>query len=154
MKICWMFFSIVCLKAFLVSDLNIETIRKNYEIAITDKNICKLMITELDRDHDNTVKLAYLGAFQTIWATHVFNPIKKLDTFNKGKKNIEKSIRLDPNNFEIIFIRHSIQKNSPSFLGYKDNLIEDAVFLSKNLNKISSSELKKRVQNLLKSEIK
>ena len=94
--------------------------------------------------------LAYLGAFQTIWANHVFNPFSKLKTFNKGKRNIDKAIKLSPNNVEIIFIRYSIQKNSPAFLSYKSNLKEDQKILKQNFSNINSIDLKRMIENVLK----
>ena len=130
--------------------VNLEIIRKNYLVAVKDKNICSSMIHQLENNPESNVHLAYLGAFQTIWAKHILNPINKLSTFNKGKENIDKAAKLSPNNVEIVFIRHSIQKNCPGFLGYRDNLKEDEKFLLKNRNSITSATLKNMVDKILK----
>lgn len=108
------------------------------------------MIDELGKKHDNLIQLAYYGGFQTIWANHVFNPIEKLSTFNKGRKNIDQAAKLAPENIEIIFIRYSIQKNCPWFLGYRSNLKEDRDFLINNASTITSFELKKMVESIIK----
>ena len=129
--------------------LSLEVIRNNYQVAVKDKDICLSMIQQLKNNTESNVHLAYLGAFQTIWANHTFNPINKLSTFNKGKENIDKAAKLSPNDVEIIFIRHSVQKNCPWFLGYHENLAEDKNFLYEALNSISSPELKSMVENLL-----
>lgn len=129
----------------------LEYLRKNYEKAIDDKKLCESLIEELGKSTESNTHLAYLGAFQTIWANHVFNPLDKLATFNKGKNNIDRAIKTDPFNVEVVFIRHSVQKNSPGFLGYKDNIKEDRAFLQEHLNSIDSSVLKKMVETLLKS---
>jgi hypothetical protein len=136
---------------FTSNALSLEVIRTNYQLAVKDKNICSSMIQQLENNPESNVHLAYLGAFQTIWANHIFNPISKLSTFNTGKKNIDKAVNLSPNDVEIIFIRHSVQKNCPKFLGYNVNCEEDEKFLSKNLNSISSVALKNMVEKLLKS---
>lgn len=109
------------------------------------------MISELEKvKNDSAVNLAYLGGFQTIWANHVFSPIKKLNTFKEGKKNIEQAIKKAPDNVEIRFIRLSVQKNALSFLGYKSNVKEDEEFIRKNRNPEISEIVNKNIDELLK----
>lgn len=141
--------SIILAGSFKTDELSLEYIRKNYEISVSDKKVCQSMIEQLSHHLNGNVHLAYLGAFQTIWANHTGNPFEKLKTFNKGKKNIDKAATLSPNNVEIIFIRYSIQKQSPKFLGYKDHLKEDEAYLSKTINDITDTHLKSMVQNIL-----
>ena len=97
------------------NDQEMENIRANYAKAISNKKLCKAMIGELSVKTGNPVHLAYLGAFKMIWAKHIINPIAKLSTFNKGKKDIESAIKEAHHNVEIRFIRLSVQKNCPSF---------------------------------------
>lgn len=102
------------------------------------------MIEELELSKEKSViALAYLGAYQTVWANHIFNPLTKLATFKKGKKNIELAISKEPENIEIRYIRFSVQKNAPSFLGYNSHLKEDRDFLVKNKKKSIQICLKK-----------
>ncbi|MBB5440428.1 hypothetical protein HDC92_004129 [Pedobacter sp. AK017] len=108
------------------------------------------MIAELEKTKNNSAThLAYLGGLQTIWTNHVFSPISKLNTFKEGKKNIEQAIKNEPNNAELRFIRLSVQKNAPSFLGYKSSIDEDTEFIKKNKNQISSDILHKNIETLL-----
>ena len=150
MSIIFSTFTLIFGSLILTTSLSLENLRVNYQNAVMDKQVCKNMINELGKNHDNSVQLAYYGGFQTIWANHVFNPFEKLGTFNRGKKNIEKAVKLSPNNIEIIFIRYSIQKNCPGFLGYRSNLKEDYNFLNKNLSTIISPDLKKMVESIIK----
>lgn len=152
MKILICILSIALGTCIKVNATDLETIRKNYDLAVTDKVICKEMINELSNNMGNNVYLAYLGAFQTIWANHIFNPIAKWNTFKKGKANIEKAVKQDPANVEIRFIRLSIQKNCPGFLGYNDNIKEDKLFLNIHQNSITSSTLMNMVKSLLNSK--
>jgi hypothetical protein len=95
------------------------------------------------------VMTAYLGGLQAIWANHVNNPISKLNTFTKGKKNIELALKKDSNNVEIRYIRLSIQKNTPAFLGYQSEIKMDQQFIEKNKHKVTSPTLKKNIDFLL-----
>jgi len=151
MKILSLVFTMLLFNVYTSKALNLEVVRKNYQSAVTDKSICRYMILQLEKHPESYVHLAYMGAFQTIWAKHTFNPVDKLSSFNKGKKNIDTAAKLSPNNVDIIFIRHSVQKNCPGFLGYNDNLIDDRKFLYKIRNYITSATLKSMVEELLKS---
>jgi len=150
MKIMMSFLSVLLMNvSFKNSDLN--EVRTSYNKAVLDKKLCKNMIDELELSKEKSViALAYLGAYQTIWANHVFNPLSKLATFKKGKNNIELAISKEPENVEIRYIRFSVQKNAPSFLGYNNNLKEDRDFLVKNKKNINSDLLQKNIETLLK----
>ena len=135
--------------SFKNSDLN--EVRTSYSKAVLDKKLCKKMIEELELSKEKyVIALAYLGAYQTIWANHVFNPLSKLATFKKGKNNIELAISKEPENVEIRYIRFSVQKNAPSFLGYNSHLKEDKDFLVKNKKNINSDFVQKNIETLLK----
>lgn len=129
--------------------MDLESIRANYKKAVSDKKLCLTMIRGLSKSTENSVHLTYLGAFQMIWAKHVTNPISKLKTFNKGKKNIDDAAKAEPNNLEIRIIRLSVQKNSPAFLGYKKNIEEDKKFIGANYKNITSNHLKNMVKALI-----
>jgi len=149
MKIVSFLFFMLLIQVQTANAVSLDDVRHNYPLAVKDKNICRSMILALENQMESNVHLAYLGAYQTIWANHTFNPMDKLSTFNKGKKNIDTAALLSPKDVEIIFIRHSVQKNCPWFLGYNENLEEDKTFLSEALNSISSPTLKNMVENLL-----
>ncbi len=130
---------------------NLDLIRANYDKMFLDRELCEKMIDELDREKNNSATyLGYLGGLQTIWANHVFSPISKWNTFKKGKGNIEQAIKIEPDNVELRFIRLSIQKNIPSFLGYKSNIDEDIEFIKKNRNQICIEILNNNIEMLLK----
>jgi hypothetical protein len=130
--------------------IDLEIIRANYQKAISNKKLCQAMIENLNSDNDqDSVKLAYLGAFQTIWAKHTINPLSKFNTFKKGKKNIEEAVRLDPKNLEIRIIRLSVQTNCPSFLGYRNSMEEDKRMIQSQNKNIVSVYLKKMISDLI-----
>lgn len=129
--------------------MDLESIRANYKKAVSDKKICLTMIERLSTDKESSVHLSYLGAFQMIWAKHITNPISKLKTFNKGKKNIDHAVMVEPSNLEIRILRLSVQKNSPAFLGYKKNIEEDEKFIKASNKDITSTHLKNMIQSLI-----
>lgn len=141
-------FCLSFLNGKIASDLNY--LRQNYKNAVSDKILCRTLINELKNKNDEIVFLAYLGAFQTIWAKHTANPVSKIKTFNEGKNNIEKAVKKQPKNFEIRFLRLSVQKNAPVFLGYSDDIDEDESFLKDNLKNVKSSDLLKLIYEILK----
>lgn len=150
MKFLGLLMSVLC---FLTSfdTTGLATVRANYSKVVSDKELCETMIEELaKKKNSSSTHLAYLGALQTIWANHVFNPISKLNTFKEGKKNIEQAIKKEPTNVELRFIRLSVQKNAPSFLGYKSNINEDTEFIKENHHQIGSEILRKNIETLLK----
>ncbi|MFD1166561.1 hypothetical protein ACFQ2C_13180 [Sphingobacterium daejeonense] len=134
--------------SFNINGVDIDFVRTNYTASIKDKQLCSRMISELKKKNDRPINMGYLGGLQTIWANHVFNPINKLKTFKEGKNNIEKAIKLDPENVELRFIRLSIQKNAPSFLGYNSNINSDKEFIKSNQKKISSAIVRNNINEL------
>lgn len=130
--------------------MDLEKVRVNYEKAVLDKTLCRKMIEDLSPHTESSIHLAYLGAFQVIWAKHIDNIISKFATFNKGKKNIETAVNAAPKNIEIRFVRLSIQKNCPSFLGYKNNIAEDITFLESHIRNIKSIRLRKMIATITK----
>ncbi|WP_313100953.1 hypothetical protein [Epilithonimonas sp.] len=128
-----------------------DAIRKNYQKAVSDKIICKEMLKHFENKNNTGLDLAYEGAFQAIWAKHAINPLEKLTTFKKGKKNIEKAVKQNPNLIETRFLRYSIQKESPAFLGYKSNIDEDKMLLNRNIKNVEDIILKQMIINILKS---
>ncbi len=146
-------FLIFCfsLQSFPGFSQDLDHIRNQYQKANKEEATCKALIEmlRLKENEITSIELAYLGALQTIWANHVFNPISKLNTFKKGKKNIEQAIKQDSENTEIRFIRLSIQKNAPSLLGYNLNIKEDTEFIKNNRSQISSDVLQKNIDAIL-----
>ncbi len=129
-----------------------ESIRKNYDQFVSDKELCQKTLKQLSESkNDSALHQAYLGVLETVWANHVISPFKKLKTFKSGKQNIDAAIGLEPENVEIRFIRLSVQKNAPSFLGYNSNIQEDADYIKKHLHLVTSVLLQKHIASVLKN---
>ena len=122
-------------------DMDLEYLRLNYEKAVSDKQLCSMMIDKLEGKMDNSVFIAYLGGLQTIWANHTINPISKFQAFKRGKGNLERAVEMAPNNIETRFIRLSVQKNAPRFLGYHQQIETDEEFINRNKHSVTSASL-------------
>ena len=124
-----------------------ETIRRHYPLAVGDKKICQKHIIDLGENPKSALQLGYLGAYQTIWANHVFNPIAKWSTFKKGKNNLENAIQMDADNIELRWLRLSIQSNIPGFLNYNDHIKEDKYFIKVNHKRIKSAYIQQQIRD-------
>ncbi|WP_070138311.1 hypothetical protein [Crocinitomix algicola] len=131
---------------------DIVRIRTLFEQANLDeeKNNELINLTKPYSLSKNPLYYAYYAAGVMSLANHTYWPLQKLDYFNEGKEMLEKAIARDSRNVEIRFIRYSIQKNAPSFLGYSGNIEADRKFILDNLNTSTwSAAYKKKIkQNL------
>ena len=75
---------------------------------------------------------AYRGAGLATTANCTSWPMAKLSRFREGKGMLEEAVANQPENLEVRFLRYTIQKNIPGFLGY-DNLEEDREFIMDRL---------------------
>ena len=146
----WLVSAIIICFSMLHSQ-DYDVVRINYQKAVSDKKICKEMLKHFENKNNTGLDLAYQGAFQAIWAKHAINPFEKLTTFKRGKKNLDKAVKQNPDLVETRFLRYSIQKESPAFLGYKSNIDEDKMLLNRNIKNVDDIILKQMILNILKS---
>lgn len=136
--------------SFPVADVNIDYIRNNYEQAAKDEQLCKKLLHSTEVKANSTLFKGYYGAFQAIYASHITNSSEKLKHFKTGKSHIEQAISSEPKNVELRFVRLSVQKMAPSFLGYNKKIEEDKKFIQENLTSIKSSKLLTMCKQLIK----
>lgn len=130
--------------------LNIDKIRREYSKAVKDEELCKRNFDLLDEGAKSSTEMVYRAAYEILLAKHIGNPFKKVGQFKQGKQDLEELIRAYPTHIEARFIRWSVQVHAPSFLGYKDNIMEDKNFLVKNLYKLPNEEAKSIIYNYVK----
>lgn len=121
-------------------------------------NVDECNALKLSNDFDKNppsdpVLTAYFGASTAAAPICLSNPAKKIAYFRRGKQLIAQAIRLQPDNFEIRFLRFATQSKTPSILGYDQNIMEDKRFLLANLAKgretVSNSRIFSRMINFL-----
>lgn len=146
------FLTSVLLQSYLIIN-GINDLRKYYAEAIKSSKISNQLIETLSQKQNLTaLEIGYLGSTQMIMAKHNLFPWDKYNTFIKGKENLEKAIRLEPNNVELIYLRYLNQTNTPAFLQYHANIVDDRKFLESNLKQLQDEELKTMIKNYLQSK--
>lgn len=110
------------------------------EFHVLDSKENELAFIKKYKETKNTSVLAYVYAVEMKQAEYAFNPISKLKIFNKTKKKLDKLILANPNNIDVRYIRLVLQEQTPSILGYKDNIKEDKEFLN---NQIAQGNIEK-----------
>ena len=145
----WLF--LLPLSAIAWQTIDLHQVRGLYHRAAEIKqDAAQLNHLMLQVDSNSTpVMVCYKGANEMIQAKYAFNPVTKLNQFNKGKELIQKAFSRDTLNLEIRFIRFSIQSNLPSFLGYHDNLDQDKRYLLDNTKASKDPELEEMIFNYL-----
>ena len=145
----WLIIALLFLPFQNFANDNFSTIRKNLAIAPENKSVCYAMLSSLEKNKENVKAMGYLGAFTMIKANHQLNPIKKLGSFNDGKKLLEKAIAHSPNDIELRYVRYAIQISIPKFLGYNAEISEDKKMLQEYKTSKDVS-LQKDIRELLK----
>ena len=139
----------------LIISLNANSfdIRNDFHKGMFDEDQLTTLI-ESKKYTSNNLFLAYKGISKTMLADHLFMPTSKLSYFNKGKAELEKAIKLEPNNPEFRYLRLLIQLNAPFFLDYSSDINNDINLFTKNLNNYNiSKEWKlKFITNLLAAD--
>lgn len=115
---------------------SIEEVRSLYRQAVKEEKECKELIDLLAPYNENNdpLLLGYKAGATMLMAKHALSPFSKLSYFKKGRKLLQKAIDADKENIELRFLRFGIQTNAPSFLGYKDSIEEDKLFLIRSIN--------------------
>ena len=136
---------------FLQSGLTVSQARD----AFFKSNISRTAAMKFSRlvdtatERGNPVLLCYKGASYMFKARYTSNPFYKLIFFNEGKLIIEKAIAKDSTCLESFFIRFTIQRNLPGFLGYRQNLSADSSKLRNGLYTLQDHDLKNRIRLFL-----
>jgi hypothetical protein len=129
----------------------IEELRQLYPQAADRKRSCErlLSLTEAGVRVNDPLMLGYHGAGRMMMASHLGNPIEKLNEFSAGKAALEKAIRLAPQNTELRYLRYSIQVNTPGFLRYGKHQSEDCAFLKAGVAAVHDAGLQKAIRDFL-----
>ncbi len=134
----------------IIEDSELIKIRNLYEnAAIKEEAHLKLNLLLLNIKPENYLLKGYKGANVMIGASYVFNPITKLNKFNKGRKLVEDAIINEPNNLELRYLRFTLQTNLPRFLGYTNQINRDKVFMINQLDVLKDTDLRFRIVTYL-----
>lgn len=126
-------------------------IRSLYKKAAFEETSCQKLLKLLEpyNEHNNALMAGYKACATMMMAKHLLNPYRKLFNFMRGKELLEKSINTDRNNVELRFLRFTIQTNTPYFLDYNNNILQDKLFLINAISGISDPKLKQLMTDFL-----
>jgi len=115
---------------------NLELIRKSYlESNKSKENINNLIsLCERYKNKDSLIINAYKTVADLMLIKYKNNPFHKLNLFVNKTKKLDILVNNNLNNIEIRFLRYCVQKQSPKFLAYRDDLELDYQFIIKNID--------------------
>ena len=131
---------------------NLDQIRKTYlESAKSEENIQKLISTCEDyKSKNDSIIYAYRTVADLMLIKYKYNPFYKLKLFTEYSRKLDLIVKNNFNNIEIRFLRYCVQKRTPRFLGYNDNLELDYQFIIQNIEN-QSKDLQEFINSILKS---
>ena len=141
---------IIMLSVNISNGQNIEKIRRLYlQSSNNDAKLDSLNYWLSNYNQTNNLMSAYYGVNLILKSKYLKNPFKKIKYFEKGRKILEDAIIKEPDNIELIFLRYTVQKNTPSILMYKKDIEEDYQSIKSELDSIKDQRLKKHISQTL-----
>lgn len=131
--------------------IKLSEVRSLYQHAAFSKQSSK-QFSDLMNKVDSSFTLilqCYRGASLMMDAKYAINPFVKWSKFNAARGVIEAAISRDSVNLEMRFIRYSLQKNLPLFLGYNHELLVDKRFLEETNKSNGDIPLKQIINQCL-----
>jgi len=131
---------------------NLVQIRKSYlESFQSEESIYELISAcKKYESRNDSIIYSYRTIADLMLIKYKYNPLYKLKLFTEYTRKLDIIVTNNFNNIEIRFLRYCIQKKSPRFLSYYDNLESDYQFIIKNID-AQSKELQEYIVSALKS---
>ena len=141
---------IIMLSVNISNGQNIEKIRRLYlQSSNNDAKLDSLNYWLSNYNQTNNLMSAYYGVNLILKSKYLKNPFKKIKYFEKGREILEDAIIKEPDHIELIFLRYTVQKNTPSILMYKKDIEEDYQSIKSELDSIKDQRLKKHISQTL-----
>jgi len=129
---------------------DLDPIRKSYIESVQSEENIKKLINTCDKNENNSIISAYKIVAELMLIKYEYNPITKFNLFTKNTRKLDLIVSNNLNNIEIRFLRYCIQKQTPMFLGYDNNLELDYKFILKNIE-IQPKKLQEYINSILKT---
>ncbi|TDO24137.1 hypothetical protein [Pedobacter duraquae] len=134
---------------------NLVAYRKMMDAAVENSDVAERIYGEFKAFDENgqSVLVGYRGISELLMCKHVFNPVKKIAYFRRGRALLESAIKSSPGDPELIFLRYTTQVNVPSILNYSANLDNDKdlliAYLQKGVSGNTDQDLYCRIKNYM-----
>jgi len=128
----------------------LQEVRSIFEKGIETREELKYMLKISSQENCHFIT-PYLAAVTMQQAEFCWSPLKQLHYFSKGKTMLENYIALYPKTITGRYVRWLIQKMSPKFLNYNNNIEDDYQYIINNINK---SNINPNYQKIILTRIK
>ena len=133
--------------------ISLEQIRDNYYKAYEDENQVEFFWEYMKRlQSSNTTIEGYRSLSLIFMAKEGWNPVTKYAYFKTGKNKLDSVIGADKENVELRFLRYTVQRNAPEFLGYNENLTEDKNKILDQYKQLNDVDLKVRMAAYMRND--
>ena len=132
---------------FCYGQNSINEIREKYLCANEQKCLERLIVLS-HLNLDDPLIYSYNTSAQIMMIDNEINPYKKLILFNQLTNKLDSVVNHNYSDIEIRMLRYAIQKKSPFFLGYNNNINEDIVYINENIDFLPSN-VKKYISKIL-----
>ncbi|HLP13967.1 MAG TPA: hypothetical protein VK177_18690 [Flavobacteriales bacterium] len=127
----------------------LERLRDGYFNAAANKESLPVLLKSVEKSSSKDhIYYCYRSAYYSLEANFTSSITKKLKYFNLCKDDIAKSFSIK-DSFDARFIRFCIQSESPSFLGYNQNVEDDKKYILQHLKSESPGTYKTNVKAYL-----
>lgn len=106
-----------------------ELLEEYIDLTETSEDISPWVKVLNEMTSDNALALAYLGAAYALQAKEALNPLSKLSLARKACRQLDLAVEQMPDHPEPRYLRYSIKRRIPSFLGLSNDIDEDKAFL-------------------------
>ena len=131
---------------------DLQSLRQTYLDSFKKEQVCDSVKIILENKKElSNIENAYLGVFHMMKCRFTLNPISKISLFSIGRDLLEQSIKNDPENLEIRFLRYSIQKNIPKILLYSQHISTDEKFIFDKITLSKDKELNDYITSTIKT---
>ncbi|MFN4233326.1 MAG: hypothetical protein ACK4IK_00825 [Bacteroidia bacterium] len=123
----FVFLYLLILSNLVWANNDVETLRKVFVIASEDVNKAKALHAYFEKKEkiSGATELAYKGATVALMAKFSSGPHTKLKYVNKALEIINEAVKKEPENFEIRYLRFSVERNLPAILNRSKNIDKD-----------------------------
>jgi len=132
-------FIILCLIPLCFGTISISEdtnqIRSQLEKAPFDEEVATNLLNNLRGMEDkDALHTAFLASAEGIMCIHTASIFKKMKYANNAIEKADEAVHLDANDYEIRFIRFTIQSQIPKIFGKSSDLKQDKEYLIDNFN--------------------
>lgn len=122
---------LIIFSKFIWANNDVETLRKIFLSATNDAHKAKALYLYFDKKEtiNSPVELAYKGATTALMAKFTMGPFTKLKYVNNGLEILNNAVKNDSENYEIRYLRFSVERNLPSILNSSKNIEQDVAFI-------------------------